>query len=574
MRIGSRSSINRLIVLAGISVLLLCWGFSPFEVSTKFVTTIVTFLLLVILMLWGSRRARRNDSTIRLDNLPESSFAQPLILVCGDGLDTLFGDTAVRVTPLGCYIKVDPTQPLSVFIDAVLSQRPNWLRQLAVLYSVCPEKHSDEAVFRADIKNWRQQFYRLQKRVGYRIPMLVSCWLNGPVSPWFVASADGKMVVREDDESAILLAEWLSIPGIEAQSLRSTMVPGLDAACSWIRNVLLEEMQLPETQSAPIRPVAVGVRFLPLVGVADNLWSIDLQRRTTLDALVPVAADTELSLPFPDPLLPLLSGATRHIRAGLAPVFSIVILMCFAIAAIGCVVNNNQRMISRISLDLTRYLAIPMQSYEPKSQAIMVLKQDAQLLERFHRHGEPLRLGLGLYQGERLWLALQTEIDRYVPPPLPVEETAQEPTAPAEAPKTVRLDSLSLFDVGKFQLKPNSTKMLVNALIDIKAKPGWLIVVAGHTDITGNAQANQTLSLKRAEALRDWMLSTSDVSPTCFAVQGYGATRPIASNDTPEGRALNRRVEISLVPQANACLAAAPQPSSGSDEGLTTSKEK
>ncbi|EIS66737.1 ompA family protein, partial [Yersinia pestis PY-64] len=68
------------------------------------------------------------------------------------------------------------------------------------------------------------------------------------------------------------------------------------------------------------------------------------------------------------------------------------------------------------------------------------------------------------------------------------------------------------------------------------------------TDITGDAQANHILSLKRAEALRDWMLSTSDVSPTCFAVQGYGATRPIADNDTPDGRALNRRVEISLVP--------------------------
>ncbi|MCZ4279076.1 OmpA family protein, partial [Rhodococcoides yunnanense] len=85
------------------------------------------------------------------------------------------------------------------------------------------------------------------------------------------------------------------------------------------------------------------------------------------------------------------------------------------------------------------------------------------------------------------------------------------------------------------------------------AKPGWLIVVAGHTDITGDTKANQVLSLKRAEALRDWMLSTSDVSPTCFAVQGYGATRPLASNDTPEGRATNRRVEISLVPQADAC---------------------
>jgi outer membrane protein OmpA-like peptidoglycan-associated protein len=68
--------------------------------------------------------------------------------------------------------------------------------------------------------------------------------------------------------------------------------------------------------------------------------------------------------------------------------------------------------------------------------------------------------------------------------------------------------------------------MLVNSLVGIKAKPGWLIVVSGHTDNTGNPQLNQTLSLKRAEAVRDWMRDTGDVPESCFAVQGYGESRP------------------------------------------------
>lgn len=81
-------------------------------------------------------------------------------------------------------------------------------------------------------------------------------------------------------------------------------------------------------------------------------------------------------------------------------------------------------------------------------------------------------------------------------------------------------------------------------------------MVSGYTDNTGNPQLNQTLSQKRAESVRNWMRDTGDVPESCFAVQGYGESRPVATNDTPEGRALNRRVEISLVPQAEAGLTA------------------
>ncbi|VVN65848.1 OmpA family protein [Pseudomonas fluorescens] len=120
-------------------------------------------------------------------------------------------------------------------------------------------------------------------------------------------------------------------------------------------------------------------------------------------------------------------------------------------------------------------------------------------------------------------------------------------------PDPVRLDSLSLFDAGSAELKPGSTKVLVNALVDIKAQPGWLIVIAGHTDATGNADHNLQLSRARALAVRDWMQRMSDIPDSCFAVQGIAASQPIASNDTESGRAANRRVDIRLVPQVGAC---------------------
>ena len=117
----------------------------------------------------------------------------------------------------------------------------------------------------------------------------------------------------------------------------------------------------------------------------------------------------------------------------------------------------------------------------------------------------------------------------------------------------LRLDSLSLFDAGSAQLKPDSTKLLINALDDIKAQPGWLIVIAGHTDATGVAEHNRQLSYARASVVRDWMQRIGDIADSCFAVQGFAASQPIANNDTEAGRTANRRVDIHRVPPAGAC---------------------
>ncbi|HCC6977658.1 TPA: OmpA family protein, partial [Klebsiella pneumoniae] len=186
------------------------------------------------------------------------------------------------------------------------------------------------------------------------------------------------------------------------------------------------------------------------------------------------------------------------------------------------------------------------------------------------RRGEPLRYRLGLYQGGRLIPFVEAAINDWAPPPPPRPVIKQV----VQGPQTIRLDSMALFDTGKSTLKPGSTKLLVNSLLGIKAKPGWLIVVAGHTDSIGNDKSNQQLSLKRAEAVRDWMRDTGDVPESCFAVQGYGASRPVASNETPEGRAQNRRVEISLVPQKDACLTPGTANTSGAEtNGLKSETE-
>ncbi len=71
--------------------------------------------------------------------------------------------------------------------------------------------------------------------------------------------------------------------------------------------------------------------------------------------------------------------------------------------------------------------------------------------------------------------------------------------------------------------------------------------VVGHTDSTGSLAYNQKLSVRRADSVGDY-LQGQGVEPARFIISGAGPSFPVASNDTPEGRALNRRVEIVLTP--------------------------
>jgi outer membrane protein OmpA-like peptidoglycan-associated protein len=75
---------------------------------------------------------------------------------------------------------------------------------------------------------------------------------------------------------------------------------------------------------------------------------------------------------------------------------------------------------------------------------------------------------------------------------------------------------------------------------------GWKLKISGHTDNQGNAVTNLKLSEKRAEAVRQYLI-TKGISPNRFKVEWFGATKPIADNETKEGRQRNRRVEMMMI---------------------------
>ena len=76
--------------------------------------------------------------------------------------------------------------------------------------------------------------------------------------------------------------------------------------------------------------------------------------------------------------------------------------------------------------------------------------------------------------------------------------------------------------------------------------PGHVLQIAGYTDSSGNPAKNVTLSQGRAEAVRNELIKDG-VNPDMLVAKGYGSADPIASNDTPEGRSRNRRIEFHIV---------------------------
>jgi outer membrane protein OmpA-like peptidoglycan-associated protein len=99
------------------------------------------------------------------------------------------------------------------------------------------------------------------------------------------------------------------------------------------------------------------------------------------------------------------------------------------------------------------------------------------------------------------------------------------------------------FDTGSSEIKKESEPVLAEIAAFLKTASGASFYVAGHTDDEGDLQANMTLSKARAEAVVK-SLAAKGVSPAMLSAHGAGPLSPVAANFTPEGRALNRRVEI------------------------------
>jgi outer membrane protein OmpA-like peptidoglycan-associated protein len=100
------------------------------------------------------------------------------------------------------------------------------------------------------------------------------------------------------------------------------------------------------------------------------------------------------------------------------------------------------------------------------------------------------------------------------------------------------------FETGKATITADSAATLQQIADLLSHNDGWKLRIEGHTDDVGKPKDNLALSRKRADAVRDWLVANAKVAGARLDTKGLGDTKPVTANDTDDGRAKNRRVEL------------------------------
>lgn len=519
-------------------------------------------LLLIVAIWWllEQRWKSGREPTLLKGNksLPEPAYVLPVVLICELGRKRQCAEgpgyaSSFRFTDQGCYLRVVDAGHLARLIADLTALRPQWRQQLNVLLVINPQEHADPSVVASELHAFNQQLMVARRTCSLSLPLSlmarVQCQTAKEVGfVWHSGRGFPDVKVAGSCES---LSQWQASTTEPAeQTSRMQAVVEVNSVIGWLKGEVIPFLVSSSERTASLLTATIIVGPAGVNATANSLWCQWVNQHSGLSAseqAVRIAAST---LPDPDYLLERLpNGRVQHgnrtaVIAG---------LWIFSAAGLIALFNSawqNTLLVRQVTDDLHRYAVVSSDSSPTAAQfglqdnALLALRQDAKRLDGYYREGEPLSLGLGLYRADHLRKPLWEAIARYKPSVVNKGEAG---------PVPVQLDSLSLFNVGSAELKPESAKVLINALVNIKARPGWLIVITGHTDFTGDPTQNIQLSRARAEAVRDWMQRIGDVPTNCLAVLGAGSTQPVASNDNEHGRTANRRVDIRLVPEEGAC---------------------
>jgi OOP family OmpA-OmpF porin len=126
---------------------------------------------------------------------------------------------------------------------------------------------------------------------------------------------------------------------------------------------------------------------------------------------------------------------------------------------------------------------------------------------------------------------------------VPVDDNGCPPTGVVIRGDEWAVEGQILFDINKDTLKSDAKALLDRVVAYLAKNPQWHVEIQGHTDSTGPAAWNDTLSKMRAESVMHYLVSNG-INASRLTAKGFGSSEPVASNDTREGRQQNRRVDF------------------------------
>ncbi|WP_235210644.1 OmpA family protein [Caballeronia sordidicola] len=543
------------IALLAIVWLVLC---SPWSSGWNIGAGVAVMICTAVAMVIATRRAlTRTEATqpvLRkidgaLSALPADIKRNTPIVLVASTTETLmahaFGNEAVRVTDTAIWVRASDPAKLAHLADSLKRWREGQGPD-AVALLVDADAANDQAALTGVLRRWRAAVGEASRAVGYPMPVCLAVYANErrPTSdecPWFGVSGSSDIELATLPEAiATRLAAYAGMAIPEEREARARRAARLDAAAQWTSAVVLPVLIDEQRGTRAVHVCAVGLMAVSSYPAHDSLLAKYVSGITALTLPVNVSAtaseniDNVARYPLPESLMRGIAAQQIHRPLSRALAHGFLALVAVFCAAAGASAWQNRNLVERVNNDMARYRAIPESMDAARVDALSAIKRDRDQLSRYASDGVPPRLSLGFYRAAPLLPVATALIAGYQPP--------------APPPSMIELNSLSLFNSGSAVLNPGSNRVLVGALELIKEHASKRVLIAGHTDSVGDPRSNQSLSEARAGSVRDWLADASGISPTRFAIQGYGDTRPKASNETEAGRAANRRVEITLVP--------------------------
>ncbi len=472
----------------------------------------------------------------------------PVVLVIGPYASALFPRNAeplaMRREAGAAWLHVPTPESLNQAIERV-KQAHGGLPHAALL-PLMPESNTDAAVMRRELTAWKRTLAQTCHYPASVLPCFIAVYAHlGPAQErdaassavWFGDAIDLSTSLPSMDNLRQRihgvregLQQYASGVAFAAGVQRNAMGQAL---LTWLDDAALSSTLAPLGNTAPFALQGFLLADIPSGPARPNAWTYWLTEKTGLQVRFTDRAAGTLPVPSVTPLrerltstqLPTTTDRGRGVRWTVA---APVALLALCLIAAGW---NNANLVHRMSASLAAYNQVPNSNTDGKRDALHQLERDRAELRAYEHSGVPAGLGWGLYPGMALGAMQDQAIASYRPPPV-----------------ALTLDALSLFDSGKTALKPGAAQQLAVPLREILGSHGTRVLIAGHTDNVGLPETNLQLSEARARAIRDWFVKQSGLPTTRFAIQGYGDTRPLASNDSADGRARNRRVEITLIP--------------------------